>query len=144
MAILNKDAERRSSRRRTLQEIPNVAGVSVQSQDVTVINASSGGILIECGLRLTPGTISQLEILRPDKSVRVRGRVLRCEVAGLSKEKLRYRIAIAFNTPVDFIDGDTAGESLKPDGSEPSQQESAAVFVVDASEFESALALNSW
>ena len=54
MAILKDESDRRTSRRRSLDEIPEVTAVKVQSEEVSVVNASRGGILIECGLRLPP------------------------------------------------------------------------------------------
>ena len=101
MAILNDD--RRASRRRGLDEIPEVMAVKVQSEEVAVVNASRGGMLIECSIRLPPGTASQLEILRMEGPLRVRGRVVRCEVTRVSSERLHYRIAFAFSDNVDFI-----------------------------------------
>jgi hypothetical protein len=104
MAILGNSIDRRASRRRPLHEIPEVTGVKVQSEKVEVVDASREGILIECNLRLTPGTMSQLEFLRVDGPLRVRGRVVRCEIKAISGDKVQYRVAIAFNQQLDFID----------------------------------------
>ena len=103
MEVLKDNSDRRASRRRSLDEIPDVTAVKVQSEEVAVVNASRGGILIECGLRLPPGTASQLEILKMDGPLRVRGRVVRCEVTRVSSERLYYRIAFAFSDNLDFI-----------------------------------------
>jgi PilZ domain len=112
MAILGNSIDRRTSRRRPLHEIPEVIGVKVQSEKVEVVDASREGILIECSLRLTPGTMSQLEILRVDGPVRVRGRVVRCEIKAISGDKVQYRVAIAFNQRLDFIEDSEPLEEL--------------------------------
>jgi hypothetical protein len=114
MAILEgNDRDRRTSRRRPLTEIPEVTAVKVQSEKVKVVDASREGILIECSLRLTPGATSQLEILRVDGPLRVRGRVVRCEITGINGGKVQYQVAIAFNDQLDFI-------SDEPSPDEPS------------------------
>src|SRR5262245_23050355 len=111
MAILEgNDGDRRVSRRRPLNEIPEVMAVKVQSEKVQVVDASREGILIECSLRLTPGATSQLEILRVDGPLRVRGRVVRCEITGINGGKVQYRVAIAFNDQLDFISDEPAPE----------------------------------
>ena len=102
MDVLTRQAERRSARRRSLDEVPHVAGVKVSSEKVDVVNASRGGILVQGTLRLNPGTDSLVEVLSTGAPARVRGRVVRCEVIGLSGGT-RYRIALAFNRPLDVF-----------------------------------------
>lgn len=104
MGILSRPIDRRASHRRPLDQVPEVTAVRVRSEEVEVINLSCGGMLFECAFRLPPGTESRLEILRMDAPLRVRGHVLRSQVSALSPKGLRYRIAIAFNTPLDWID----------------------------------------
>ena len=122
MGILEgNDRDRRTSRRRPLNEIPDVTAVKVQSEKVQVVDASREGILIECSLRLTPGATSQLEILRVDGPLRVRGRVVRCEITGINGGKVQYRVAIAFHDQLDFIPDEPAPEqaSLTADSDAP-------------------------
>ena len=132
MAFLDgNEGDRRASRRRPLTEIPQVTAVKVQSEMVQVVNASREGILIECSLRLTPGTMSQLEILRVnDGPLRVRGRVVRCEITGISGGKVQYRVAIAFNDQLDFISDEPAPEP--PIASTVAPAEAAPAVLVDA------------
>src|SRR5262245_47452379 len=161
MAILEgNDGDRRVSRRRPLNEIPEVMAVKVQSEKVQVVDASREGILIECSLRLTPGATSQLEILRVDGPLRVRGRVVRCEITGINGGKVQYRVAIAFNDQLDFISDEPAPEqpnlpavaqAVAPVGDPaepaavlqagPSAEEPA---VTEASDSDSAFLLNGW
>lgn len=106
MNVPTGQAERRSARRRSLDEVPHVAGVKVSSEKVDVVNASRGGILVQGALRLNPGTDSLVEVLSTRAPVRVRGRVVRCEVIGLSATGARYRVALAFNSPLDVFDSE--------------------------------------
>ena len=152
MAILNDNSDRRASRRRSLDEIPEVMAVKVQSEEGSVVNASRGGMLIECGIRLPPGTASQLEIQKMDGPLRVRGRVVRCEVTRVSSERLFYRIAFAFSDKVDFISDEEFVGTAQFDEPAASpafttQPPAAVVAVVtvdpEVIELES-FALNSW
>src|SRR5262245_7278064 len=162
MAILEgNDGDRRVSRRRPLNEIPEVMAVKVQSEKVQVVDASREGILIECSLRLTPGATSQLEILRVDGPLRVRGRVVRCEITGINGGKVQYRVAIAFNDQLDFISDEPAPEQPELAAVAPvvapvvAPAESAAAVlqaspaaeepeVVEVSDPDSAFLLNGW
>jgi hypothetical protein len=159
MGILEgNDRDRRTSRRRPLNEIPDVTAVKVQSEKVQVVDASREGILIECSLRLTPGATSQLEILRADGPLRVRGRVVRCEITGINGGKVQYRVAIAFNDQLDFIPDEPAPEqpnltAAAPDApvvaptetpalqASPTAEEPEVLEVIDA---DSAFLLNGW
>ncbi len=98
MAVLSDDKpegserweDRRSSRRRPLSEIPAITGVTVQSQKVEVIDAASGGLLIQSNLPLRPGSRTSIEIGRADAPLNVGGRVVRSEVAGISGGAIQY------------------------------------------------------
>jgi hypothetical protein len=162
MAILDgNDRDPRMSRRRPLNEIPGVTAVKVQSEKVQVVDASREGILIECSLRLTPGATSQLEILRVDGPLRVRGRVVRCEITGINGGKVQYRVAIAFNDQLDFIPDEPASEQPDAPPATPfvdpvvAPVEPAALVlqaspaaeepeVVELSDSDSAFLLNGW
>lgn len=148
MAVLKGQADRRASRRRTLDELPEVTSVKVQSVEVAVVNASRGGMLIECSIRLPPGTASQVEIHKMDGPLRVRGRVVRCEVTRVSPERLYYRIAFAFSDYVDFITDD---EIIEAEFDQPVSQTlliqpaaSPTRADADNGDFESTFELNSW
>jgi hypothetical protein len=153
VAILNKEADRRKSQRIPLSEIPGISGVKVQAQLVKGIDASREGILIECGLRLPPGTASQIEIVHRDGTRRVRGRVVRCEITSVLPDRIVYRVAIALYEPLDFIqdafikevDQAQEGEldATKKGGSEQVPDE--LLFQNgDPVEIDVAFSLNSW
>jgi hypothetical protein len=116
MAVLKSEQshgapDRRGSRRRPLTELLGVTDVTVQSQKVHVIDAASGGVLIQSPLRLSPGSQARVEIARTDSLFKVGGRVVRSEVAGVSNGRIEYRSAIAFDRHVDFTD-ERFGENL--------------------------------
>jgi hypothetical protein len=136
-----------------LSELPEISGVRVQAQLVKGIDASREGLLIECDLRLPPGTASQIEILHKDGTRRVRGRVVRCEITSVLPDRIMYRVAIALSAPLDFIqdalikevdqaqEGDP--EPMKQDDSETVPDE--LLFQnSDAVEIDVAFSLNSW
>ncbi len=62
-----------------------------------VIDLCSGGALIETDWRLLPGTRVELQLGHPVPKFRVAGRILRCHVALLDRERIRYRGALAFD-----------------------------------------------
>jgi hypothetical protein len=120
VAVLNQpEDERRTSRRRPLNELPHVAAVKVASENVEVINASSSGLLVEGGFPVRPGMSSYIDIIEAaGTTVRVSGSVVRCHIASLGPNKPRYRFAIAFDRAVPMIDKALAAASPSI-GSEP-------------------------
>lgn len=136
-------ADRRTSLRRSLDAVPSIAEVRLQSQRVKVINVSAGGLLIVGCQRLLPGLRSQLEIVLGKGSLRVTCRVIRSEVAQLSRVEIEYRSAVAFEQPLDFIDEPPVEQSGQP----AAAGDLAAVVIysgaVDA-ELEEHLVLNGW
>ena len=100
----DRQEDRRSSRRRPLSEIPEITGITVQSQKVDVIDAAAGGLLIQSHLLLRPGSRTTVEIGRVDAPLNVGGRVVRSEVAGISGGSIQYRSAIALDRQLDFVD----------------------------------------
>jgi hypothetical protein len=102
--------ERRRFPRRLLPEVPTIAGITMGTESVRVVNVSEVGVLIESAQRLRPGAKGLLDIQHVDGPRRVRGLVCRSEVAGLEGAAVRYRIAIAFDTPLDWLDHTAASQ----------------------------------
>jgi hypothetical protein len=69
-------------------------------QDITVVNLSAGGALVESASRMMPGTRTELQLSGSSRQV-VRGRIERCRVAGL--EPLRYEGAIVFEDRLEWL-----------------------------------------
>jgi len=69
-------------------------------QQVTLLNISSQGALVESASRLRPGARTEMQLAGPDTRVSVAGRLGRCYVAAL--EPIRYRGVLLFDTRVDL------------------------------------------
>jgi hypothetical protein len=67
-----------------------------------VVDVSSGGALIETDWRLLPGMRVELQLGEPVALHCVKGRILRCHVALLDRERIRYRGALSFEEPLPF------------------------------------------
>ncbi len=94
-------SERRASTR--------VAGLAVAGMDrarlrpgrtAHIVDLSSGGALIETDWRLLPGMRVEIQVGEPVPLFRVTGRILRCHVALLGRERIRYRGALMFEEQV--------------------------------------------
>ena len=66
--------------------------------DVSIVDVSAGGMLVESTHRLLPGARVDVRFLGEDHGADViRGRILRCGVAHLQADQINYRGAIAFD-----------------------------------------------
>jgi hypothetical protein len=74
-----------------------------------IVDLSSGGALIETDWRLLPGMRVELQVGDPVPMFRATGRILRCHVALLCRERIRYRGALVFEQPVTFGEATTHG-----------------------------------
>jgi hypothetical protein len=77
-----------------------------------VLDLSSGGALIETDWRLLPGVRVEMQIGEPVPLVRVTGRILRCHVALLGRERITYRGALRFEHQVFFGEASTHGVAI--------------------------------
>jgi hypothetical protein len=91
-------SERRRSRRRHRPEDHRISSARIRpGHDVTVINVSAGGAMVE-GHRLRPGTAIELQLqMGLERPENVRGRVHRCAVVRLRSDAVCYRGAIVFD-----------------------------------------------
>ena len=74
-----------------------------------ILDLSSGGALIETNWRLLPGTRVEMQVGDPVPLFRVAGRILRCQVALVDRERIRYRGALKFENPLPFGELATRG-----------------------------------
>jgi hypothetical protein len=97
---------RRVAVRRPAHEIPALTGVRLHSEEVAVVNASPRGMLIECGQWLPLRAAKYLELQSVDARLRVRGRVVRCQVARVTRDYLLYRVAFEFKEHIALLAGE--------------------------------------
>jgi hypothetical protein len=143
MGILIRPEDRRVFVRKPIDQIPRFGPVRISAEEVEVLNASQGGLLIESPLRLTPGSENAVELSLAEAPRRVRGRIVRCEVKALAPEGPRYRIAIAFNAPVVEIDA-TDRRPLQAMASWPDNFSTFAGDAMAVVPLDPALAANEW
>jgi hypothetical protein len=97
------DKERRAfARTSTLDRVDLANGMLRPGRVAKVVDVSPGGALIETDCRLMPGMSVELQLGEPVMLYRVRGRILRCHVAMLDRERIRYRGALVFEQPLPF------------------------------------------
>ena len=76
-------------------------------RSAVVVDLSSGGALIETDWRLLPGLRVEVQLGDAVPVFRVAARILRCHVAWLGREKIRYRGALAFEQRLPFGEATT-------------------------------------
>jgi hypothetical protein len=67
-----------------------------------IVDVSAGGALIETEWRLLPGTRVEFQMGEPVALYSVKARILRCHVALLDRERIRYRGALMFEEQLPF------------------------------------------
>jgi hypothetical protein len=67
-----------------------------------IINLSSVGALIETNWRLLPGLRVEVQIGDPVALCKVGARILRCHVALLAREQVRYRAGLSCEERIPF------------------------------------------
>lgn len=77
-----------------------------------ILDLSSGGALIETDWRLLPGTRVEMQVGDPVPLFRVAGRILRCHVVRLDRDRIRYRGALKFEKSLPF--GEVATQRVGP------------------------------
>ena len=105
---------RRTGRQVGVQEHGIVRARVRPGHDVSVIDLSAGGALVESSHRLMPDTAIELHLRRNGADAEVvRGRVARCSVWKLSASLVSYRGAILFEHLLPRLaKGDAGGYEL--------------------------------
>ncbi len=70
--------------------------------DVTIVDLSRGGALLQSDRPLAPGSRQALEIVGPDRSIVVPFGVLRSRLTALDSRGTTYRAACSFGKPLDL------------------------------------------
>jgi hypothetical protein len=87
-----------------------------------VVDLSPGGALIEADWRLLPGMRVEIQVGEPVTMFKVAGKVLRCHVALLDRERIRYRGALKFEQQISVGEMSTHGVAAGTDGPQVPQQ----------------------
>jgi hypothetical protein len=74
-----------------------------------VVDLSAGGALLETDWRILPGMRVEMQLGEPAPLFRVAGRVLRCHVTLVDRERIRYRCALMFEEHLPFGELPTQG-----------------------------------
>jgi hypothetical protein len=77
----------------------------VAGPEVTLINISRGGALIETDALLVPHSAIAIRLVTADAVFLLRGRVLRSRAASFQGSALIYQSALAFDEELPFLDG---------------------------------------
>ena len=105
--------------RRASPRIPGLASAGMDrarlrpGRTSQIVDLSSGGALIETDWRLLPGMRVEIQVGEPVALFRVTGRILRCHVALVGRERIRYRGAMMFEEQVPF--GEAATHRAEPE-----------------------------
>jgi hypothetical protein len=121
--MLHSDLERRRTARRTPQADEALSRARLRTgRELSVVNISASGALLEGLTRLLPNTHTDLHIVTRHGRVLVRARVVRAFVWRLEREVVCYRTALAFETAVDTEVDPAPSESNGPALSERSSR----------------------
>ena len=82
--------------------------------DLHLLNMSASGLLVESGIRMTRGNLTDFQLAdREERDYVMSGRVVRSDVASVSNLGVKYVTAVVFEKPF---------EAIGPDGSLPPQR----------------------
>jgi hypothetical protein len=101
--------EQRAARRHRSRDQHGILTALVRpGHEVSVVNASAYGALVESRCRLLPNAYIEVQLTTREGQSAVRARVARCSVARLQAAAVWYRAGIAFMCPLPWV-GDGAG-----------------------------------
>jgi hypothetical protein len=96
--------ERRRSDRRCPGHDEPISRLRLRTgREMTVVDVSNGGVLVEGPARLLPGTHVDVHVITRNGRVLIRSRVTRCYVCGVQAAVVCYRGALAFDRAVDTV-----------------------------------------
>jgi hypothetical protein len=96
--------ERRRAVRRAPGGQESLARVRLRTgPELSVINISDDGALVEGAVRLLPGARLDIHVIAREGRVLVRSRVVRAHVSAIRADAVRYCGAVVFDQPVDTV-----------------------------------------
>lgn len=95
---------RRRAPRWNRSDLPWLSTVKLSwGPSLRLLNISSSGMLIESGVRLSPGSPTSFKIGGDGIDLVVPARIIRCRVADVDSIGVRYESAAAFDQPVEVL-----------------------------------------
>ncbi|MCM3879469.1 MAG: hypothetical protein ND807_05110, partial [Vicinamibacterales bacterium] len=83
--------------RLTPVEVPLLSAVKLSwGPEVSLLNISSTGLLVETTSRFTPGSVAEFQLCGPTNSVVVPARFVRSEIASVDSRSVKYHAAAVF------------------------------------------------
>jgi hypothetical protein len=70
-------------------------------RELTVLNLSNTGLLVEGNVRLLPGTYVDVHVMTNEGRVLIRCRIVRAYVSAVASDRVSYRGALSFERPVN-------------------------------------------
>lgn len=99
----SEQSERRRAVRREPTPDEPLSRVRLRTgRELTVVNVSASGALVEGLARLVPNTHADVHVVTRHGRVLVRSRIVRAFVWRLERDSVRYRTALAFDVPIDI------------------------------------------
>jgi hypothetical protein len=97
-------SKRKRARRWTGPDLPWISNVKLSwGLELRLLNISSSGLLVESGIRLTPGSRTAFQLGGPNKDLVVAARVVRSRVSNVDPLGVRYVSAAQFEQSFDSL-----------------------------------------
>jgi CheY-like chemotaxis protein len=95
--------DRRTALRRLHEDLPWLASVKLGwGSDVSLVNISTSGVLMETGSKFLPGSTTELHLTGPETNLIVPVRFVRSDVARIDRLGVRYHAAASFDKEIDL------------------------------------------
>jgi hypothetical protein len=98
------NGSRKRARRLPVSDVPWLSTVKLAwGQTMRLLNISSSGVLVESGVRLSPGTTTKIQLDGTGLALTVPARVVRCRVSDVNSLGVKYETAAMFERPVEEL-----------------------------------------
>ena len=95
--------ERRTALRLPQQAVPWLSSARLACDtQISLVNISSSGVLIESGSKFIPGSTTELHLSGPERNLVVPVRFIRSEIASIDRVGVKYHAAAAFGREIDL------------------------------------------
>jgi CheY-like chemotaxis protein len=95
---------RKRARRLPVSDVPWLSTVRLAwGHSLRLLNISSSGVLVESGVRLSPGSTTKIQLDGTGLALTVPARVVRCRVSDVNSLGVKYETAATFERPVEEL-----------------------------------------